>query len=300
MNFSGVITALATPFLKGRPDKDSFLQLLEFQVQQGVRHFVLNSTTGESPTLEEKELKSLTDWFREFEKERKVTLQLMMGTGTFSTKKTVEKTLWAESLGADSALIVTPYYNRPSPKGLYLHFKQVARAVSLPIILYNVPSRTACSLDPLTLQKLLSETDNIRGLKEASGNMAFFRQARRIRGEGFSLLSGDDFTCVESFLAGGDGVISAASNVLPGKLKEFFERAEQNDSAVLKDFQKYSPFLKALYEETNPLGVKQVLAHLGVIASSETRLPLFTPPLSLKLQKETEALGDAFPNTTRG
>ena len=294
VNFSGVITALATPFLEGKPDKASFLKLLDFQVRRGVRHFVLNSTTGESPTLEEKELESLTGWFREFEKERKSALQLMIGTGTFSTKKTIEKTLWAQNLGADSALIVTPYYNRPSPEGLYRHFKQVAGAVSLPIILYNVPSRTACSLDPPTLQKLLSETDNICGLKEAGGDMAFFRQVRQIRGEGFALLSGDDFTCVESFLAGGDGVISAVSNVLPGKLKEFFERAKNNDSAVLKDFQKYSSFLKALYEETNPLGVKQVLAHLGVIASSETRLPLFTPPLSLKLQKETEALKDSF------
>ena len=288
--FSGVITALATPFFEGKPDKASFLKLLEFQVRQGVSHFVLNSTTGESPTLEEKELESLAGWFREFEKKQKTTLQLMIGTGTFSTKKTVEKTLWAESLGADSALVVTPYYNRPSPEGLYHHFKQVAKSTSLPIILYNVPSRTACSLDPLTLQKLLSETDNIRGLKEAGGDMAFFRQIRQIRGEGFALLSGDDFTCVESFLAGGNGVISAVSNVMPGKLKEFFERAEKNDSAVLQDFQKYTPFLKALYGETNPLGVKQVLTHLGVIASSETRLPLFTPPLSLKLQKETEDL----------
>ena len=287
MNFSGIITALVTPFHQGKLDKASFLKLLESQVEQGVDHFVLDSTTGESPTLEEEELKTLVSWFRKFEQEKSLALKLMAGTGTFSTKKTVEKTHRAEKLGVDSVLVVTPYYNRPSQEGLFLHFTQVAASTSLPVILYNVPSRTACSLDVPTLARL-SEVKNIKGLKEASGDMVFFRQIRRACGEDFSLLSGDDFTCVESFLSGGDGTISAASNVMGRTLKAFFERAKKNDTSVLADFKKYENFLKALYGETNPLGAKQVLSYLGVISSPETRLPLFNSEISLQLRQEVE------------
>ena len=287
MTFSGIITALVTPFHQGKLDKDSFLQLLKSQVKQGVNHFVLDSTTGESPTLEEGELKTLVSWFREFEQEKGFALKLMAGTGTFSTKKTMEKTQRAEKLEVDSVLVVTPYYNRPSQEGLFLHFKQVADSTSLPVILYNVPSRTACSLDVSTLARL-SEIENIKGLKEASGDMSFFKQIRKACGEQFSLLSGDDFTCVESFLSGGDGTISAAANVMGRTLKAFFERAKKNDTSVLEDFKKYEIFLKTLYEETNPLGAKQVLSYLGVISSPETRLPLFNSEISPKLKLEVE------------
>ena len=289
MAFLGIITALVTPFFKEKLDKASFLKLLESQVRQGLDHFVLDSTTGESPTLEEGDIEALVSWFREFEQKRQLTLKLMVGTGTFSTKKTVEKTKRAEKLGADNILIVTPYYNRPSQEGLFRHFKQVAESTSLPIILYNVPSRTACSFEVSTLARL-SEIDNISGLKEASGDMNFFKQVRAACGDDFSLLSGDDFTCVESFVYGGDGVISAASNVFGRKFREFFERAKKNDPNVLADFKKYDAFLKALYEETNPLGAKQVLTYLGVISSPETRLPLFNSQISPKLKKEVEAI----------
>ena len=293
MAFSGIITALVTPFLKGKLDKDSFIRLLESQVRQGLNHFVLDSTTGESPTLEEGDLEALVSWFREFEKERKLTLKLMAGTGTFSTKQTVEKTQRAEKLGVDSVLVITPYYNRPSQEGLFRHFKQVAESTSLPVILYNVPSRTACSLDAPTLARL-SEIDNISGLKEASGDMVFFKRIQEACGESFSLLSGDDFTCVESFLSGGAGMISATSNVMGRKFKEFFERAKKNDPAVLKDFKQYDAFLKTLYGETNPLGAKQVLFYLGVISSSETRLPLFNPQISSHLKEEVKKIRDSL------
>ncbi|MCY4512319.1 MAG: 4-hydroxy-tetrahydrodipicolinate synthase [Bdellovibrionales bacterium] len=291
MTFSGIITALVTPFHQGKLDKNSFLKLLKSQVEQGVSHFVLDSTTGESPTLEERDLETLVSWFREFEKEKSLALRLMAGTGTFSTKKTVEKTHRAEKLGVDSVLVVTPYYNRPSQEGLFLHFKQIADSTSLPIILYNVPSRTACSLDVPTLARL-SKIENIKGLKEASGDMNFFKQIRQACGENFSLLSGDDFTCVESFLSGGDGTISAASNVMGRTLKAFFERAKKNDTSVLEDFKKYEDFLKALYGETNPLGAKQVLSYFGVISSPETRLPLFNTEISPRLKPEVEKVQD--------
>ena len=293
MAFSGIITALVTPFINGKLDKSSFFKLLESQIQQGLDHFILDSTTGESPTLEEEDMEALVSWFREFEKEQGLILRLMVGTGTFSTKKTIEKTRRVEKLGADSVLVVTPYYNRPSQEGLFRHFKQVAEATSLPIILYNVPSRTACSFDVPTLAKL-SKINNISGLKEASGDMDFFKQVRKACDEEFSLLSGDDFTCVESFLSGGNGVISAASNVMGRKFKEFFEKAKKNNSTVLKDFKKYDAFLKALYKETNPLGAKQVLSYLGVISSPETRLPLFNTSISSALKKEVEIIRDSL------
>ena len=293
MNFSGIITALATPFLRGEPDKDSFLNLLDFQVRQGVTHFVLNSTTGEGPVLEEGELETLTEWFRHFEKSRGLSLKLMMGTGTFSTKKTVEKTKQAESLGANSALIVTPYYNRPSMEGLFQHYKKITEAVSLPVILYNVPSRTAVTFDTQTLKRL-SEIPNIKGIKEATGDMTFFKEIRKTCGEDFQLLSGDDFSCVESFLSGGNGVISAVGNVLGGKVKELFERSKKKDLSVREDFKRFLPFLKALYKETNPLGVKQALALLGIISSPETRLPLVNPPPSPELKKELEIVKKAL------
>ena len=293
MAFSGIITALVTPFLNRKLDKSSFFKLLESQTQQGLDHFVLDSTTGESPTLEEEDMEALVSWFREFEKEQGLILRLMVGTGTFSTKKTVEKTKRAEKLGADSVLVVTPYYNRPSQEGLFRHFKQVAEATSLPVILYNVPSRTACSFDVPTLAKL-SKINNVSGLKEASGDIDFFKQVRKACDEEFSLLSGDDFTCVESFLSGGDGVISAASNVMGRKFKQFFEKAKKNNSSVLKDFKKYDAFLKALYKETNPLGAKQVLSYFEVISSPETRLPLFNTSISSELKKEVEMVRDSL------
>lgn len=270
MTFSSIITALVTPFLKGQLDKESFLRLLQKQTQAGIRQFVLAGTTGESPVLEPEELKQLCQWFKDFEKEEDLDLKLIVATGSFSTKATVEKSKKALDLGAEGLLIVTPYYNRPSQKGLLLHFEKVAGETSLPILLYNVPSRTACSFKADTV-KTLSQIENIVGIKEASGDMAFLKEIQQQDlKKDFSLLSGDDFSCIEFFLLGGHGSISAAANVLPRELLECFK----DPKGKLQKFEKYKPFLKELFKEANPVGAKQILYEQSVIASSELRLPL--------------------------
>lgn len=281
MIFSGIITALITPFLEGRLDKGSFLKLLQRQVKEGVNQFVLASTTGESPTLEEEEVKNLCQWFKEFEEENKLSLKLILAPGSFSTKETVEKTKKAEDMGAKALLVVTPYYNRPSQKGLLLHFEKVARATSLPLLLYNVPSRTACSLEVETIQTL-SQAENIIGIKEATGDMEFFKKIKACCPKDFSLLSGDDPSSLEFFCLGGHGAISAAANVLAQELIGFFKEPEGKS----EKFEKYKDFFKELFRETNPVGVKQVLAQEGIITSPELRLPL--------IAMENPRLAEAF------
>ena len=285
MKFSGVITALVTPFLEGKLDEKSFFRLLQSQVNQGIKQFVLNSTTGESSTLSVEDLETLCQWFEKFKGEEKAALTLWIGTGSPCTKKTVENSKRAEALGANALLVVTPYYNRPSQKGLLLHYEKVAHTTSLPLFLYNVPLRTGLSLEEETLIKL-AQVENIKGIKEASGNMEFAKKILKIKD--FLFLSGDDFTCVESFLLGGHGVISACSNVMGRTLNRWFVEALKKESPVVQEFQKLQPFLKKLYQETNPLGVKQALAHLGVISSSFTRLPLFNSEEDFDLRAKVD------------
>jgi len=271
MDFSGVTTALVTPFLKNLLDQKSFFNLLTDQIHQGVSSFVLNGTTGESPTLKESEVQTLCLWFKEFQKTTEKDLTLILGTGTFSTYTTVEKTKRAQSLGADAVLVVTPYYNKPSQEGLLEHFSLVSEATPLPLILYNVPSRTSSSLSLETV-KNLSLVSNIIGIKEASGDTNFLTQIKQICHKDFLFLSGDDFTAVPSFLLGGDGVISVASHFIGKEMISWFQR--RSDQSILKEFQKYEIFLKELYKDTNPIGAKQLLKQQGILLSAELRLPL--------------------------
>lgn len=281
MLFSGIITALVTPFYEGDLDKDSFLRLLEQQIREGVNQFVLAGTTGESPVLNQKELKTLCHWFREFEREKGLSLSLILSAGSFSTIGTIEKIKKAEDMGADGLLVVTPYYNKPSQKGLLLHFEKVAGETLLPILLYNVPSRTACSFEVETV-KTLSQVKNIVGIKEASGSMNFLKDIKISCPKNFSLLSGDDLSCMDFFCLGGHGAISAAANVLAREFVGFFK----NPKGQVKEFEGYKDFLKELFKETNPVGVKQILSETGIIKSSELRLPL--------VDVKNERLSEAF------
>lgn len=269
MPFSGIITALITPFSKGQLDRASFLNLLRFQVQEGVTQFVLASTTGENPVLEDKEMESLCRWFKEFEEENKLSLKMILATGSFSTKVAMEKTKKASDLGAQGLLVVTPYYNKPSQKGLLLHFEKVASQSPLPLILYNVPSRTACSLEADTIKEL-SQVDSIVGIKEATGDMEFLKKIKQTCPKDFLLFSGDDLSCVEFFNLGGHGAISAGANVLAKELIYLFENTNHRE----EQFKKYKVFLQELFQESNPIGVKQVLHEVGLIPSPELRLPL--------------------------
>ena len=265
-----MITALITPFSNGKLDKASFLKLLQIQTQEGVKQFVLASTTGENPVLKDQEIQQLCQWFKKFEEENKLSLKMILATGSFSTKSAIEKTKKAGDLGAQGSLVVTPYYNKPPQKGLTLHFEKVAAQSPLPVILYNVPSRTSCSLDVDSI-KSLSQIDNIVGIKEATGDMEFLKAIKQQCSEDFLLLSGDDLSCVEFFNLGGHGAISAGANVLAKELITLFNSPH---SHRLEQFEKYKTFLQELFRETNPIGLKQVLNEAGVIASPELRLPL--------------------------
>lgn len=285
--FKGITTALITPFLKGKLDRESFIKLLEFQVHGGVNSFVLNGTTGESPTLDEEEVQTLCLWFKDFEKSKNKKLTLLLGTGTFSTQGSVQKTKKAHNLGADGVLVVTPYYNKPPQEGLLEHFSSIASSTSLPVILYNVPSRTSSSLSLQTIKKL-SAISNIVGIKEASGDINFLKEIKQQCGKDFLFLSGDDFTAVDSFFQGGDGVISVCSHALPQEMTQFFQRALKGDQQALTEFKQWMPFLKNLYHTTNPIGIKQLLQEMKVIASGELRLPLKAP------EQKDQALVDSF------
>lgn len=254
--FSGVYTALITPFLNGQVDKESLRRLVSRQIEEGVDGFVINGTTAESPTLEREEIKQIFDWVKLWAPQH----PLIFGTGLNSTAATVELTKLAQGLGADAALVVVPYYNKPPQRGLVQHFQKVADATNIPLILYNVPSRTITALD-LDSIKTLSRHPRIVGIKEASGNINFARQIRESCGAGFSLLSGDDGTYDEFVAVGGDGVISVSSHIIPREMKAVQAR-------------QWKDLIDLLFCEANPIPVKKALSLMGVIRSAECRLPL--------------------------
>lgn len=255
--FKGVITALATPFFKGAVDFDSLAKLIGWQLQQGVDGFVIHGTTAESPTVTNAEKKEIFDFVK---KKVPASFPLIVGTGTNSTADTIKASQEAEKWGADALLVVVPYYNKPPQRGLFEHFKAVASCVSIPTILYNVPSRTITSLEADTVKKL-SEHPNIIGIKEATGDLSFARQLRAMCGSQFLLLSGDDATCDDFQKQGGDGVISVASHLIPAAMKTLSTG-------------NYREVVDLLFAEANPIPLKRALQLMGIFRSGEMRLPL--------------------------
>lgn len=257
--FTGVITAIITPFNKGEVDYASLEKLVAQQLKDGVNGFVVHGTTGESPTVKGAERKKIFDFIKS-----KVpkNFPLIVGTGSNSTAQTITDSKEAEQWGADAVLLIVPYYNKPPQRGLFEHFKSVASSINIPSILYNVPGRTITALELETIKKL-SEHPSIIGIKEASGNVEFAKQIRQACGEAFILLTGDDGTYDAFMKAGGDGVISVASHIMA----EAFHKKEVSKSLALVDL---------LFCEANPIPVKMALSLMGLIASPECRLPLVT------------------------
>lgn len=267
----GSIVALVTPMeADGSLDKTSLQKLVEFHIKQGTDALVAVGTTGESATLDEEEHCRVIEWMVEFSAGR---IPIIAGTGANATKEAITLTQRAKAAGADACLLVTPYYNKPTQEGLYLHYKAVNDAVDIPQILYNVPGRTACDMLPETIGRL-SALENIAGVKEATGDLARLKQIRALGGNDFAVYSGDDATSREFCLLGGNGSITVTGNVAPKLVHEMLAAAIQGDAqTALAIDEKLMGLHKALFIQSNPIPVKWAVAEMGLMGNG-IRLPL--------------------------
>ncbi len=267
----GSIVALVTPMhSSGAIDKTSLEKLVEFHIEQGTDAIVAVGTTGESATLNEAEH---CDVIRFIVQAVDGRIPVIAGTGANSTREAVELTQRARQIGADACLLVTPYYNKPTQEGLFLHYKEIAQSVDIPQILYNVPGRTACDMLPETVIRL-AEIENIVGLKEASGDLSRVERIRAGCGEDFALYSGDDGSSCEFCLLGGNGVITVTGNVAPRLMHDMVMTAIAGDrETALSIDAKLNALHKQLFIQSNPIPVKWAVAEMGLIEAG-IRLPL--------------------------
>ena len=269
--FKGSLVALVTPMSgDGAIDYPQLEALIDFHVEQGTDALVIAGTTGESATLDPDEHCELLHRSFEIISHR---LPMIAGTGANSTSEAIHLTRCAKKVNADACLLVTPYYNKPTQKGLVLHFQAIAQAVDIPQILYNVPGRTACDMQAETVGEL-ARVSNIVGIKEATGSMQRLADIKRLVDDDFALLTGDDATTCDFILNGGHGAISVTANVAPGKMAELCRLALAGDRpAATAVNESLSPLNAALFVEANPIPVKWALAHRGLIDAG-IRLPL--------------------------
>lgn len=269
--FRGSIVAIVTPFKNGQVDTGKFKELIEFQIKNGIQGIVPCGTTGESPTLTHEEHNLVVETCVATVKKR---VPVIAGTGSNATAEAVALTRHAEKAGADGALVVTPYYNKPTQKGLYLHFKAVADSVKIPIILYNIEGRTARNIETDTVARLARDCKNIVGVKEASGNLQQIKDVRRACGNKFIIFSGDDALTLPVLEIGGVGVISVVANLIPKDVAALITAFNAGNKAKASEINdKMIPLIKAIFIETNPIPVKKAMELLGM-CSSEMRLPL--------------------------
>lgn len=269
--FKGSMVAIVTPFKDGKVDEAAFKKLIEFQIKNGTSAFVPCGTTGESATLN----------FEEHDRVIKVNIELnkgripvIAGTGSNSTEEAVMLTKHAAKAKADASLQVSPYYNRPTQKGLYLHFKAVADSVDIPIILYNIASRSGVNIEPETMAKLAADCKNIVGVKEASGNLDQMSRIKAICPDNFLLISGDDSLTLPILSLGGVGVISVVANVVPKDVSDLVKNyISGHIEEARKLHYKLLPLTKALFLETNPIPVKTAMGLLKMIEPG-LRLPM--------------------------
>jgi 4-hydroxy-tetrahydrodipicolinate synthase len=271
--FSGAFTAVVTPFKNGEVDEAALKRLIRFGIEGGVSGFVPCGTTGESPTLSHDEHNRVVELTV---KEVAGQVKVIAGTGSNSTEEAVALTKHAKSVGADGALMVSPYYNKPTQEGLYRHFKTVAESVDIPILLYNIQGRTGVNIENYTVQKL-SRIPNIVGVKEASGSILQASEVLRLCGSGFDVLSGDDQMTFPLMALGGRGVISVVTNIAPAKMAGLVNAMAEGDleKARAIHFDVYE-LCQAMFVETNPIPVKAALGLMGKI-EPELRLPLCSP-----------------------
>ncbi|MBW1975114.1 MAG: 4-hydroxy-tetrahydrodipicolinate synthase [Deltaproteobacteria bacterium] len=273
--FKGAFVAIVTPFKDGKVDEESLRKLIDFQIEQGTHGIVPCGTTGESATLS----------FEEHERVVEVTVEhvnkrvpVIAGTGSNNTEEAIRLTKHAQKVGADGALMISPYYNKPTQEGLYRHFEKVAASADIPIIVYNIPGRTAVNMEPSTIERL-SKIENIVGIKEAAGSIKQVMEIIARCGDDFAVLSGEDYITFPLLALGGKGVISVVSNVAPKDMATMCDLALAGKLEEARDLHyKLLPLCNILFCETNPVPVKAALAMMGKISSDEVRLPLV--PLS--------------------
>jgi 4-hydroxy-tetrahydrodipicolinate synthase len=269
--FQGSLVALVTPFRDGKVDEAKIRELVEFHVRSGTDALVPCGTTGESPTLSHDEHKRVVELVVEAAAGR---VPVVAGTGSNSTAEAIDLTRHAERAGARGALVVNPYYNKPTQQGLYRHFRAVAESVAIPVIVYNIQSRTAVNVETDTLARLARDCKNIVGVKEASGSLDQMSQVIAACGPDFTVLSGDDNLTLPLMAIGGRGVISVIANLVPREVVEMTHAALDGDWKRARELHyRLFPLARAAFLETNPIPIKEAMAMAGML-EPEFRLPM--------------------------
>jgi 4-hydroxy-tetrahydrodipicolinate synthase len=269
--FQGSIVAMVTPFRNGKIDEPKVKELVEFHVKSGTDAIIPCGTTGESPTLSHDEHKRMVELVVAAAAGR---LPVIAGTGSNSTAEAIDLTTHAERAGAKGALVVNPYYNKPTQEGLYRHFRAVAEATGLPILVYNIQSRTAVNVETSTMARLVRDCENVVGVKEASGSLDQMSQVILACGPDFSVLSGDDNVTLPLLAIGGRGVVSVIANIVPRETAEMVHAALDGDWKRARELHyKLFPLARAAFLETNPIPIKEAMAMAGML-EPEFRLPM--------------------------
>jgi 4-hydroxy-tetrahydrodipicolinate synthase len=289
--FTGCGTALVTPFRKDQSlDEETLRRLVRRQIEAGINFLVPCGTTGENPTLGRRDHLRVVEIT--VEEARRQNVPVLAGAGGYDTAEVIELAREVKAAGADGILSVTPYYNKPSQEGLYQHFKAIATAVPIPIVVYSVQSRTAVNIEPATMKRL-AEIDNIVGVKEASGNLAQVASILAQVPEPFNVLSGDDAVTLPVIALGGRGLISTTSNQIPAEMAQMVDAARRGDLIVARQIlRRYMPLIEVNFIESNPMPVKAAMAMMGLL-EPVWRLPMVAPrPESqAKIEKVLTALG---------
>lgn len=269
--FQGSFVAMVTPFKGGKVDEAKVRELVEFHVAHGTDGLIPCGTTGESPTLSHDEHRQVVEVVIGAARGR---IRVVAGTGSNSTAEAIDLTTHAEQAGAAGALVVNPYYNKPTQEGLYRHFRAVAESVAIPILVYNIQSRTAVNVETATLERLMRDVKNVAGVKEASGSLDQMSQVIAACGPDFSVLSGDDNITLPLLAIGGHGVVSVIANILPRETAEMVHAALDGDWKRARDLHyRLFPLARAAFLETNPIPIKEAMAMAGMI-EPEFRLPM--------------------------
>lgn len=267
--FEGIGVAMTTPFNDDKIDFDAFRNHIEYLIENDVKSLIVNGTTGESPTLSAEEVKNLLTVAIDTVAGR---VPVIAGTGTNSTRHSIELSRFAEEAGADGVMLITPYYNKSNQRGLVAHFSAIAEEIKLPVVLYNVPGRTGMTIEPETV-KTLSQVDNIVALKDAVGDLNYTIEVLNLIGDDFTLYSGNDDNLCDFVALGGKGLISVVGNVIPGEMQDVYIRMRDGDETARLRFAALKPVIEASGVDVSPIPIKLMTSVLG-FGKYELRLPL--------------------------